>query len=395
LTHSIPVEQIKPGDRLARSIYDAEGNLQLCFGFTLRESDIDVLKASGFETVDVFSELPPVDPEKLLREIVRNAMIRNVTLVAEESTNILPEALGRDSLITAVEASDVWRGAEPTKDALDSAKELLLHGVEEATPLLASLPKSAFGEEESKHLLDVAIVTLMLAITFDFSPRDLRAIVLAALLHDIGRFIFPDLRNRPLESLDGFNALVMREHPNLSTMLFRGIQPGPSDVQTAIQHHHEAFNGNGYPQGLKGVGSPPGILRRSEMDTMHRFAEILNLANDYNGFIDGTFDGTRRTSLEAATLLVQGSGSLYNPFVVPELCSLVQRFPEGATVNILSTSSGRYAGFSGVISVAGGSDESNPVKQILLMRNAKGMVMTTTEVDLSGERHVKLRLAGV
>ncbi|MFH0882149.1 MAG: HD domain-containing phosphohydrolase [bacterium] len=395
MTHSVQIEQIRAGDQLARSIYDAEGNLQLCFGFTLRESDIDFLNTSGFETVDIFSEPPPLDPEKLLREIVRNAMIRNVTLVEDATANELPETLGREGIISAVEASDVWRGAEPTKDALDSAKELLLHGVEEATPLLASLPKSTFGEEESKHLLDVAIDTLMLAITFDFPPRDLRSIVLAALLHDIGKFIFPDLRNRPLESLEGFNALVMREHPNLSAMLVRGIQPGPSDVQTAIQHHHEAFNGNGYPQGLNGIGSPPGVLRRSELGMMHRYAEILNLANDYAGFIDGTYNGTRRTPLEAATLLVQGSGTLYNPFVVPELCSLVQRFPEGAMVNILSTSSGRYVGSSGVISIAGGSDESNPVKQILLMRNAKGMVITTTEVDLSSERHVKLRLAEI
>lgn len=395
MTHSVPIDQIKPGERLARSICDAEGNLQLCFGFALRESDIDYLKTTGIDAVELFDEKPPVDPEKLLRQIVRNAMIRNVSLKVDESELRFPKAFEKENIISMVEASDVWRGLEPTKSALDLAKELLFSGIDDARPLLTSIPHELFGEEEAKHLLDVAMLTLTLATLFDFPPRDLRSIVVAALLHDIGRFIFPSLRNQQLESLDGFEALVMREHPNLAAMLYRGIEPGTSDVQSAIQHHHEAFNGNGYPLGLKGIGSPPGILRRSEVGVMHRFAEILNLANDYSGLVDGTFDGTKRTPLEASTYIVKGSGSLYNPFVVLELCSLVQHFPEGAMITIQSTSSGRYVGFSGVITAVGGSDESNPVSKVLLMRNAKGVVIQNMEVDLSGERHVKLRLAGI
>ncbi len=393
MTRSISTDQIKAGARLARSIYDEDGNLQYCFGFTLHEIDVERIKNSHISAVEIFSESPPTDPEKLLRDTVRLAVTRNVAVVEPSAGIKLPEILKPEKIRNSLEASDVWRGAEPTHDAVQSAAELLIQGVEDTGALLASLPKQVFGEEEAKHLLNVAIVSLAMSRIFDFPPRDQHAIVLAALLHDAGRFLFLELRNKPLEALSGFEALAMQEHPNLSSMLLRGIQPGPSEVQTAIQHHHEAFNGNGYPQGLKGVASPPGILRKNEAGVMHRYAEVLNLANDYISYVDGSYDGQSRTPLEAVTLIVEGSGSRYNPFVVLEFCSLVQRFPEGIQVNILSTSSGRYGGFSGVIREAGGTDENNPVKRILLMRNAKGMAITPAEVDLSGERHVKLRLA--
>lgn len=389
----LPLNNLASGMRLAQSIFDNNGALRVCFGFTLGPEHIEDLNSWPVEEVDVFEKNPPWQVEETIRDTVTKAVRRDLGLMETQSIAELPKLLQDDSLRDHLEGNEVWRGVESTRNALDEVASILIRARDYSANLLASLSPELFGEPEATHSINVSILSVMLARALEFPEREVRLLATASILHDVGRYLFPHLRNVQLEHLSGPDALLMREHASLGLMLLRGSQPGSEEIQAVVLQHHESFDGSGYPQGLKGVKSPPGILRKTEPQQMNPLAEVISVANDYIARRDGTWDGTPQPPQDAITHLLTASGTLYNPYVLLELCSLVQRFPIGATVQILSTSSGRHVGFTGIVRKIGSENQNSPVSNILLTRNAKAVVIQPVEVDLSSERHVKLRLA--
>jgi diguanylate cyclase (GGDEF)-like protein len=92
---------------------------------------------------------------------------------------------------------------------------------------------------------------------------------LAGLLHDLGKIAIPDRILQKPGRLDPEELRVMREHPELGYRLLEGL--GVSPVDRWIRHHHEWWDGSGYPLGLAGEDIPLGsriILVADAFDAM-------------------------------------------------------------------------------------------------------------------------------
>ena len=92
---------------------------------------------------------------------------------------------------------------------------------------------------------------------------------LAGLLHDLGKIAIPDRILQKPGKLDPDELRVMREHPELGYRLLEGL--GVSPVDRWIRHHHEWWDGSGYPLGLAGDEIPLGsriILVADAFDAM-------------------------------------------------------------------------------------------------------------------------------
>ena len=87
------------------------------------------------------------------------------------------------------------------------------------------------------------------------SGRKIRLLHVAALLHDIGKMGIPDSILRKSGPLDEEEWKIMRKHPELGTTMVSQI-PELADSAPAIRHHHERYDGGGYPAGLKGEEIP-------------------------------------------------------------------------------------------------------------------------------------------
>jgi HD-GYP domain-containing protein (c-di-GMP phosphodiesterase class II) len=89
----------------------------------------------------------------------------------------------------------------------------------------------------------------------------LRDLGYAARVHDIGKVGVPDAVLRKPGPLDPWEARLMRQHSEWGADLVRGI-PGLERVAVIVRHHHERFDGHGYPDGLVGAETPleSGIL---------------------------------------------------------------------------------------------------------------------------------------
>jgi putative nucleotidyltransferase with HDIG domain len=111
----------------------------------------------------------------------------------------------------------------------------------------------------SGHSLRVSRIAGALARAIGLSAKHVDQIETAALLHDVGK-IHQEyaLVLRKAGGLSPEEAALMRTHPIRSYELVRTISGFRGGVETAVRHHHENFDGSGYPDGLSGQGIPVG-----------------------------------------------------------------------------------------------------------------------------------------
>ena len=105
------------------------------------------------------------------------------------------------------------------------------------------------------HCERVAFFACVLAESAGFNSRSLFWFRIGALLHDIGKIIVPtEVLNKPGKLTDDEWA-IMKRHPEAGLELVADID-FPGDINAIIRNHHERWDGQGYPDGLKGENIP-------------------------------------------------------------------------------------------------------------------------------------------
>lgn len=127
-------------------------------------------------------------------------------------------------------------------------------------------------------------------------------IEVAALLHDIGKIGVPDaILNKPGRLTDEEYEL-MKKHPEYGWIALRGL-PGFERVSLLILHHHESFDGKGYPGGLAGEEIPMG-------------SRIVSVIDAFDAMVSSRPYRQGLPFEEAARRLTQASGTQFDPRVV-------------------------------------------------------------------------------
>jgi putative nucleotidyltransferase with HDIG domain len=121
--------------------------------------------------------------------------------------------------------------------------------------------------ETMQHSMRVAAYAVLLGEAYRLTARELRALELGALLHDIGKIAIP--RNVLLKpaALTEKEWEVMRTHPRIGYQLLADL-PGMQEAVQVVYSHHERYDGKGYPRGLKGEEIPLVARLFSIVDTV-------------------------------------------------------------------------------------------------------------------------------
>jgi diguanylate cyclase (GGDEF)-like protein/putative nucleotidyltransferase with HDIG domain len=143
---------------------------------------------------------------------------------------------------------------------------------------------------------------------------ELMALRAGALLHDIGKIAIPEyILNKPTALTDS-EYTKMKLHPVVGGNMLKNIE-FPYPVLPMVRFHHERWDGNGYPDGLKGEDIPIG-------------ARILALVDCYDAL---TTDRPYRAPMERGELVEffrKESGKAYDPAVVDALLNNIDRLEE-------------------------------------------------------------------
>jgi putative nucleotidyltransferase with HDIG domain len=164
-----------------------------------------------------------------------------------------------------------------------------------------------------RHSERVAALSKRLADEIGETPAVQGHAELAALLHDVGKIAVPDsILNKP-GKLEPEEFAAMKEHPVHGARILANIQsPLVAAILPGVKHHHERWDGTGYPDGLAGEAIP--LLGR--VIGVADFVDALTSTRSYRGAM--TID-------ETAELIRKGSGKHFDPRIADAALALYER----------------------------------------------------------------------
>jgi putative nucleotidyltransferase with HDIG domain len=153
------------------------------------------------------------------------------------------------------------------------------------------------------HIRRVQRYTMTLADALGIKDeKQLDALKAAALLHDTGKLAVPEyILNKP-GPLTSSEFERMKVHAAVGADILKSID-FPYPVEPIVRHHHECWDGTGYPQGLKGQDIPLG-------------ARILSVVDCYDALTSDRPYRPRMARQQAEQVLRDRRGSMYDPWVV-------------------------------------------------------------------------------
>jgi putative nucleotidyltransferase with HDIG domain len=151
---------------------------------------------------------------------------------------------------------DARTGREEISRQIDRLQRRLLRARQETIlALMAAL--EARDPYTHRHSVNVSLVADQLSAALGLGEGERVVIQNAALLHDIGKLGIPDAILFKPASLAPAEMMVMRGHARIGADLLRPLEFLRREWPLVL-HHHEWFNGAGYPQGLAGEAIPLG-----------------------------------------------------------------------------------------------------------------------------------------
>lgn len=154
-------------------------------------------------------------------------------------------------------------------------------------------------------------ITTLVGQKMRLSAMELKELEYATLLHDAGQLIVPDEVLKKPAKLTGKEYNLVKEHPIIGAEILKPMKSLKS-VIPIILHHHENYDGTGYPTGLKKDQIPLG-------------ARIMAVVGAFEAMIEKRPYRTRRSIDDAMKEMQKNSGTQFDPKVVQALSEVVKR----------------------------------------------------------------------
>jgi diguanylate cyclase (GGDEF)-like protein len=161
-----------------------------------------------------------------------------------------------------------------------------------------------------EHAEQVVALAGAVARRMNLDAEEVERIAAAALLHDIGKVAVPDSILSKPGALNDEEWEVMRGHSIVGERILRAV-PGLGPVARMVRHGHEHFDGNGYPDGLRGEEIPLG-------------SRIVLACDAYDAMTAPRPYRDPMTPDQAAAELVAGAGTQFDPRVVEALLGYLE-----------------------------------------------------------------------
>ncbi|HTS03158.1 MAG TPA: HD domain-containing phosphohydrolase [Thermoanaerobaculia bacterium] len=160
------------------------------------------------------------------------------------------------------------------------------------------------------HSFNVGRMARKLAVQLGVAAMEVEQITVAAILHDIG------LRELSYDTLYAKRTLsdeelqLLRTHPRVGAFIVEDI-PWPYEIAPLIKHHHERWDGGGYPDGLRGEQIPLG-------------SRIIHLCEAFDAMTAPTSYRAVLSDYQALDIIESKAGTQFDPELTPEFKRMVE-----------------------------------------------------------------------
>ena len=168
--------------------------------------------------------------------------------------------------------------------------------------------KDAYTKKHSENVMHYAVG---IAKTMKITPKQIDVIRRAAMIHDIGKIGIPDAILSKPGKLTPRERSVIEQHPLIAVRILEKMTFLEQEI-AIVRHHHEKWNGQGYPDGISNTVIPLG-------------ARIMAVADTFDALTSNRPYHNARPLTEAIEILVDSSGYDYDSRVVKGMVSWVRK----------------------------------------------------------------------
>lgn len=308
--------ELKEGMILASAIYNECGKRLLSPNIILTKHYIDRIQTMNFDGVYIYDDLT--------KSIIETPVITQETY--QKSVDVLASGNFDDCMLAA-------NGI--VEDMLASESML---------PNMTSLAE--YDCATFSHSMNVAVTSTLIGIEEGYNTVQLKELAASGLLHDIGKTIVPEeILNKP-GALNEQEWEILKKHPCTGYEMLKDYVTIPAVVKHAVLHHHENFDGTGYPFG-------------KEKYKVHKYARIIHVADVWDALISKRSYKEACCPTDALEYVIGNGGSLFDPVFVAAFCRCVHPFATGITV-LLS---------NGETAVVEKNYENNPIRPDVIVES--------------------------
>ncbi|HOU85340.1 MAG TPA: HD domain-containing protein [Spirochaetota bacterium] len=152
------------------------------------------------------------------------------------------------------------------------------------------------------HSQRVAIIAYRIGAKLGLNKDELRSLYESGLLHDIGKLGIPDSVLKKEGALSDEEREIIRSHCHIGESMLHGVEI-MSNLIPGIKHHHERYDGKGYPDGITKGNIP-------------LFARILAIADSFDAMTSQRVYNRRMSSDSALSEILENSGRQFDPEIV-------------------------------------------------------------------------------
>jgi len=161
------------------------------------------------------------------------------------------------------------------------------------------------------HVERVVFYSKILAEKLELSDEDKKKLIYSAYLHDIGKINVSEDILMKVDPLTGEEWELLKKHPKKSVEIIQNIQ-SLRDMVPIILHHHERYDGTGYPDKLKGA----------EIDYL---ARALSVVDSFDAMTSVRPYQQKKSYEQAVSELIKCSGAQFDPEIVSAFVSAISK----------------------------------------------------------------------
>jgi putative nucleotidyltransferase with HDIG domain len=305
----VATEFLRPGMKLNKAILNYKGQVLINEGIPLTDRMIQRLLELGItyiyinddKTKDIESQNTISDQtqkkaiktiEKTFKELKMDKNLSN-SLVLEKSTKQFTEII-----------QSIMAELKGNKELLSLLAEVMIH-----------------DHYIFSHSFNVTLYSLAIGMELKLKDKQLEALGLGALLHDVGKMmISTDILLKP-GRLTGEEYDEIKKHAAYGFELLRNLPNVPLTAAHCAFQHHERLDGSGYPRGITSTD-------------IHIFGKILAVADVFDAVTSNRSYRQAMLPHEGLEILYAGAGQQFEAVIVKAFRKAVAIYPVGLTVTL-------------------------------------------------------------
>ncbi len=269
--------------------------------FDIIFSDAKLPDGSGFELLDEVQKILLDVPFIIITDSEDKAILKHA--LNKGASDFLSKPFHMQNIPMIIDRNIERKRIEQEK--FNQRKELALFKAIKA--LVSAL--EAKDSYTSGHSMRVAHYAKLMGEDLHLSENEKYCLNLSAILHDIGKIGLSDTILKKSSSLAENEYHEVKEHSLIGSKIVEHIDE-LHEVAAIIRHHHERFDGKGYPDGLKGEAIP-------------LLARILAIVDAYEAIVSDRHYHNERTPQFAMEEIRLNSGAQFDPELVEKFSALM------------------------------------------------------------------------